>query len=98
MLDVIDLLEKMGQDAQWSGASPDAIEIAMGEAGILPELTKAIVVGDQESLRTLLGILPVCGMLNPGKEEDEEDDSEEPSRENEDESESSISLHLSTVA
>ena len=78
MSDVIDLLEKMGQDAQWRGASPAVIETALNEAGVASDLRAAIVAEDQDGLQALLGISPICGMYLPGKDDEkEEDDTEE---------------------
>jgi len=77
MSDVIDLLERMGQDAQWSLASPDDIQLALADAKLEPELQVAIATGDQQSLETLLGLSPLCGMLVPGKEDEKEDEDTE---------------------
>lgn len=76
MLDVIDLLEVMGTDAQWSGASRDTIKIALAKSGVAPELQAAISAEDQNKLRTLLGVSPLCAMLNPGREDEEDDEGE----------------------
>ncbi len=83
MTDVIDFLERMGQDAQWRHASQDEVELALTSAEIAPELQAAILARDQAHLETLLGQAPVCGCFFPGKEEEEEGDEDEeaPSRE-----------------
>ena len=84
MSNVIDLLEKMGQDPQMRGASSDDVAQVLDSAQIDPRVKAAILAKDQRLLEVLLGSSNVfCGLL-PGKqdEEEEEDDSEEmPSRE-----------------
>jgi hypothetical protein len=77
MSDVIDVLEKMGQDARWTRASQEDIQSALTEAEITPELRAAIAEGDQSSLRALLDLVPLCGMYVPGKEDEEEDEDTE---------------------
>jgi hypothetical protein len=74
MSDVIDFLEKMGQDAQLRHGSPDEVELALASAEVAPELQSAILAKDQTQLETLLGQAPVCVMFFPGKEDEEEDD------------------------
>lgn len=93
MLDVIDLLERMGQDAQWSHASQDDIESALAKVVSDPAVRDAILSGDQHRTVALLDMLPLCGMLFPGKEDEEEDeDSEElPAGDDEEKPEHSLS-------
>ena len=84
MSDVIDFLEGMGRDARLSKASQSDVELALDQSGIEPELQKAILAKDQPKLEALLELSPQCGMLFPGKEDEEEDDGEEtPAREDE---------------
>lgn len=82
MSNVIDFLERLGQDAHLRDASQEDLELALASARIDPELQAAILAKDQEQLEVLLGSVNVCCMVNPGKEDDdEEDDAEEnPSR------------------
>ena len=92
MSDVIDVLERMGQDAQWSSASQDELQSALAAAEITPELQAAIVAGDQQGLQKLLGIAPLYAMLSPGKDkEDDDKDDEELPGQGEDDSGSLIS-------
>ncbi len=93
MTNVIDFLERMGQDAQLRHASQDEVELALTSAEIAPELQAAILAKDQTYLQTLLGQDPLCGMLFPGKEDEQEDeDTEEtPSREGEEQVRRSVS-------
>lgn len=84
MTDVIEFLERMGQDAQLRQGSQDEVELALTSAEVAPELQAAILAKDQKKLEMLLGQLPHCAVFLPGKEEeeDDEDESEEtPSRE-----------------
>jgi len=89
MTNVIDFLEKMGQNAQWNHASQEEIQLALASAEITPELQAAIVAGDQLSLQALLGLTPLCGMYMPGKED--EDTEEVPPGEEDDKPEQSLS-------
>ncbi len=77
MSEVIDLLEKMGQDAKWSHVSQDDIESALADAEIAPELRMAIAAGDQSSLQAWLELVPLCGMYAPGEEDEEENENPE---------------------
>lgn len=70
MSDVIELLEKMGQDAQWSFASQDELQLALAAAEITPEVQAAMVASDQQGLQKLLGIAPLYAMLSPGENEE----------------------------
>lgn len=83
MTDVIDFLERMGQDAQLRHASQDEVELALTSAEVAPELQAAILAKDQAQLETLLGQAPVCSAFFPGKEDEEEGDEDEetPSKE-----------------
>ncbi len=85
MTDVIDFLERMGQDAQLRHASQDEVELVLTSAEIAPELRAAVLAKDQGQLETLLGQGSFCCVMVPGQEdedEDEDDDTEEsPSRE-----------------
>lgn len=100
MSDVIDLLERMGQDAQWSQASPEAIDLALTHGEIDPEFQSAILANDQRALEMLMGLSPLCAMLDPGKEEEEEeqDPEEIPSHENEEVAGQSALLLATSVA
>jgi hypothetical protein len=81
MTDVIDFLERMGQDAQLRYGSQEEVEIALASAQIAPELQTAILAEDQQHLETLLGQEVFCAMLFPGEEQEEDDTEETPSRE-----------------
>jgi hypothetical protein len=83
MSDVIDFLEKMGQDAQLRHGSQSEVELALASAEIAPELQAAIVAKDQAQLEGLMGQSPLCVVYFPGNEDEEQDDEKEetPSRE-----------------
>ena len=83
MSDVIDFLERVGQDAQWRNASQDEMELALAHAQIDPELQAAILAKDQQKLGVLLGQVNVCCMEEPWKNDEDEDTEETPSQDDE---------------
>jgi hypothetical protein len=78
---VINFLEKIGQDAQLRHASTGEIELALNSAQIDPELRAAILSRNQKQLEVLLGARTnvVCGLApadedkedSPAKDDDE---------------------------
>jgi hypothetical protein len=86
---VIDFLQRLGQDADLRHAPRAALELALGEAGIDPALREALLGADQRKLESLLGAdTNVCAMIAPGKkEEDEEEDDDFEDDEDEDDDE-----------
>jgi hypothetical protein len=98
MTDVIDFLERMGQDAQLRYGSQNEVEIALASAQIAPELKTAILAEDQQHLETLLGQEVFCAMLFPGEEQEEDDTEETPSREEDGEEKVGSSLAGSQVS
>lgn len=89
MSNVIDFLERMGQDAQLRHASRSEVELALKEARIDPELQAAILAKDQSHLELLLRQEPLYCLLFPAKEDEDEDSEEVPSREDEE-----VTLHF----
>ena len=91
MSNVIDFLERFGQDAGLRHAPSDAVAEALKSAGIDPELRAAILANDQRTLEALLGAdTNVCCMTNKPEDEEEEpeeDDEEDEEDEDEDEDE-----------
>ena len=83
MSNVIDLLERMGQDARLRHASQDEVELALACAQIDPELRAAILAKDQRRIEALLGGSNVYCALMPGKEDEDGDTEESPSRDDE---------------
>jgi hypothetical protein len=70
MLDVIDFLEKLGQDSSLRHTSLDS---ALAQAQLSPQVRAALASGDQDALRALLGSGNVCCMVFiPHGEEQEE--------------------------
>lgn len=94
MSNVIDFLEKFGQDAGLRHATDDAIADALRNAGIEPRLQAAILDKDQHALEALLGAdTNVCCMVNaPDEEEEEEDEDDEDDEEEEEEEENVLSV------
>jgi hypothetical protein len=87
MSDVIDFLERAGQDALLRRASYVEVELALANAQLEPELRTAILDRDPSRLGAWLGRGPLLCMQFPGKEDEEEgeeDGTEDaPSREGE---------------
>lgn len=83
MSNVIELLERFGQDADMRYASEDVIAEALGNAGIEPQLQSAILNKDQSALEALLGAdTNVCCMIHtPDDDEEEEDEEHEDDKE-----------------
>ncbi|HXS04585.1 MAG TPA: hypothetical protein VN731_08915 [Rhodanobacter sp.] len=82
MSNVIDFVERMGQDAQLRHASMGDVELALMQAQIDPEIRAAILAKDQRKLELLLGGGNVCCALCPAEEEEEQDEPKEaPARE-----------------
>ena len=70
MTDVIDFLERLGQDATLRRAS---LESALKGAGLSTELHAALANRDQRSLEALLGAGNVCCLVNAPMEEEQKD-------------------------
>ena len=86
MSNVIDFLQKLGQDADLRHAPRTALEVALAEANIDPALREALLGADQRKLETLLGAdTNVCAMISPGKKEDDEEEDEDDFEDDEDE-------------
>ena len=72
MSNVINFLERMGQDAHLRHASRHELEIALLHADIDPALQAAIMRSEQSVLEELLGLgTNVCCLVAPGKDEDD---------------------------
>lgn len=69
MTDVIDFLERLGQDATLRRAP---LESALMGAGLSPEMREALAKRDQRSLEALLGSRNVCCMVHAPTQEEEE--------------------------
>jgi len=87
VLNVIDFLERFGQDAGLRYASGDVVAEALQQAGIEPALRAAILAKDQRALQALLGSdTNVCCLIHKDDEEEEEE-SDEDEEDDEDEDE-----------
>jgi hypothetical protein len=89
MSNVIDFLEKWGQDAQLRHATSAELEQALLRAGIEPAERAAILGADRCTLESLLGARSrvVCAVVAPEEEEVEEEEEDEDGEEKEDEEE-----------
>lgn len=86
MSNVIDFLERFGQDADLRHATDEAVAEALRQAGIEPAVRAAIVDRDQQALEALLGAdTNVCCMIY--KEDEEEEETEEEEEDEDDEHE-----------
>ena len=89
MSNVIDFLERFGQDADLRYATSEMMEEALRGAGIDPALRAAILGKDQRTLEALLGAVPnVCCATH--KEDEEEEETEEDDDEEDDEDEDDL--------
>ena len=86
MSNVIDFLERLGQDAQLHQASDTELEQALTEAQIDPAIRDAILMRDQRRLESLLGASPnVCCMIyTPAREDDEEEEGDDKKQQDDD--------------
>jgi hypothetical protein len=75
---VIDFLERFGQDADLRHAGDEAVAQALTDAGLEPAVRAAVLAGDQRALEALLGAdTNVCCMVYKEDEEEEEETEED---------------------
>jgi hypothetical protein len=87
---VIEFLERLGQDARLRHASIDEVSQALAQAGIEGPARALILSGDRPALESLLDAKPnvFCGVLVPEEvEEEKEDEKEDDEHEDGDEDE-----------
>jgi hypothetical protein len=78
MSSIIDFLERMGSEAQLRDASPEELELALGETEIEAPLRTAILNKDTFELQALLRQMPLFAVqLDPDEDEDEDEEEEE---------------------
>ena len=78
MSNVIDFLERMGQDAKLRYAVDEEFATALAAANIDPAMRTALVDEDRSRLETLLGASAnVCSMVHRPEEPDESEGVEE---------------------
>jgi hypothetical protein len=80
MSNVIDFLERLGNDAQLNRASDALLEQALNEAQIDPAVREAILLRDQRQLETLLGADSnvCCMIIAPAREDDASEEQRTP--------------------
>jgi len=78
MADVIEFLERLGQDASLRHAPAAVLEQALRDAQIDPQLREALMRGDQAEVEAVLGVNNVCCMVYlpvpPGADETESEE------------------------
>ena len=72
MTDVIDFLERLGQDATLRRAPLEGTLDGVGGTGISADVRAALLARDQRLLETLLGTNNVCCIVNAPIEEEQE--------------------------
>jgi hypothetical protein len=100
MGNVIDFLERLGQDAQLRYATGGEVDEALQQAQIDPAVRAAILADDRHQLEALLGAQPnVCCMVHvPDDEEDEDDDQDDSDDDTEDDESTSRQSTFRRVA
>lgn len=73
MTDVIDFLERLGQDATLRRAPLESALNRVGGTELSTEVRAVLMARDQRSLEALLGTSNVCCMVNAPIEEEQED-------------------------
>ena len=85
MSNVIDFLERMGQDARLRDATESELDAALVQAGIEPALRTAMLGEDSHALESLLGVAPtLCCLIHKEDEEEEPDEEDEDEDDDED--------------
>ncbi|WP_395119286.1 hypothetical protein ACFCQI_00300 [Rhodanobacter sp. FW102-FHT14D06] len=74
MLDIIDFLETLGQDAQLRYAARDEVGFALAGTEIEPALQAAILAKDGPELQALLGQVPFCCLISPARPGEEQEE------------------------
>lgn len=75
MTDIVDLLEKLGSDAQLHDAGSDELGRRLAAAGVSPAIRAAIVSADRGELGRLLGAGgSVCCLIEPAMDDEEDED------------------------
>jgi hypothetical protein len=79
---VVDFLQRAGEDSQLRYAGCGGLEQALAETNIAPALREALLKGDATRLATLLGSrLDMCGFVFAPQDEEEEQPEEQDSGE-----------------
>lgn len=95
MSNVVDFLEKLGENAELRYISGGKLEQALSEAQIDPALHAALLNAEPRELASLLGASAnVCSMIRPADEPEEPaDDEDDEEEEDEEDDEERISQH-----
>lgn len=82
MAGITELLEKIGQSAEWRHGTTDELRQACDNIDIEPDLRDAVLARDDSFLYSTLTGQFLCGLIMPGKEDEDEgdDEGEEPRR------------------
>ena len=82
MSNVVDFLQRAGEDSQLRYADCGGLEHALAQADIDPALRDALLNGDSSRLAALLGSqLEMCGIIFAPQDEDEKEPEEQDSGE-----------------
>lgn len=82
MSNVVDFLQRAGEDSQLRYADCGGLEQALAQANIAPALREALLNGDSSRLATLLGShQEMCGIIFAPQDEDAEEPEEQDSGE-----------------
>lgn len=82
---IITLLEKIGQSAAYRYGDTGELRVALEGADIEPALRDAVLARDASFLYSTLTGQILCGLIMPGKEDEDEGDEDEAPRRHEDE-------------
>lgn len=78
MSNVVDFLQRAGEDSQLRYASCGGLEQALAQTNIAPALREALLKGDATRLATLLGSkLDMCGFVFAPQDEEEDEPEEQ---------------------
>lgn len=79
MADVIDLLERMGQDPAFREAAAEGDLAGFSGLALEAPVLAAICAGDLGALRVLMNQTPLCSVIMPAEEEEDGEDEREES-------------------
>jgi hypothetical protein len=77
MPDIVDFLERVGQDALLNRASRSELELVLAGVKMDQQVREALIAGDRQRLEALFDVAPLCAMLIPGEEQEEEQEDED---------------------
>lgn len=77
MPDIVDFLERVGQDALLNRASRGELESLLAGVKLDQQAREALVAGDRQKLEALFDVAPLCAMLIPGEEQEDEQEDED---------------------